>query len=203
MGVMIILWLIILVMLGVVVAPVGAVSCAVAARSRRMSWADAAYFAGVGALYGVFVTGWVYVLARIFNRSLPLPVMVVVYFLPYFSWVCILTGGISLSILWIWDNTLGITSDYVAPNPNAFSAALVSALLVCTAAVCLFGWGMSLRGLARRWMRDRECPTQGASLDSSYIRPFVYNYVWLAVGLGLAMMVASYMASIGVNIQGW
>ena len=203
MGIMIMLWIIALVMLGVVVTPVAAVSCAVAARARKSSWSGVAYFAGAGALYGLFVTGWVYVLARIFNRSLPFPVMVVVYFLPYISWICFVAGGIGVSIFAIWDNTLGITSDYVAPSASAFSAAWMSALLGTIAAGCLFACAMSLRDLVRRYKLDRARRTEAPSLDFGYIKPFLYNYVWLFTGIFTAMTIASYLASIGINIQGW
>lgn len=197
MGILTILWIIGLVMLGAVVAPVAAVSCAVAARYRGLHWDRVAYFAGVGALYGVSVTGWVYVLARIFNRSLPLPVMVVVYFLPYVSWVCIVVGGIGLEISRVWGNTLGIFGISVAPGADVVSAMWMSVLLGGIAAACLFACAMSLRDLARRYKRDRARGTETPSLDSGYIKPFIYNYIWLGVGICAAFAFAMYITAIG------
>ena len=174
MGFITILWIIALVMLGAVVAPVAAVSCAVAARYRRLSWSGIAYFAGAGALYGVFVTGWIYVLARTFNRSLPLPVMVVAYFLPYVSWICFVAGGIGLEIYEVWGHTLGFGGISVAPGATVGSAVWMSMLLGGIAAGCLFSSAMSLRDLARRYKRDRARRTEATSLDFGYIKPFLY-----------------------------
>lgn len=198
MGIMTILWIIALVMLGAVVAPVAAVSCAVAARSRqKSSWSGVAYFVGAGALYGVFVTGWVYVLAHIFNRSLPLPVMVVVYFLPYVSWICFVAGGIGLEIYLVWGHTLGFGGISVAPGATVGSAVWMSMLLGGIAAGCLFSSAMSLRDIARRYKRDRARRTEAPSLDFGYIKPFLYNYVWLVIGIYAAYMFAMHITDIG------
>lgn len=196
MGLVTILWIIALVMLGAVVAPVAAVSCGAAARHRGLHWNRVAYFAGAGALYGVFVTGWIYVLARIFNRSLPLPVIVIVYLLPYVSWICFVAVAIGLEISGVWGRTLGIGID-VAPGADVGSAVWVSMLLGGIATACLFACVMSLRDLARRWTRDRARPDEAPSVDFGYIKPFIYNYIWLGVGIYAAYMFAMYMIDIG------
>lgn len=197
MGFITIGWLAFLLVLGVAVAPVAAVLCAVAALSRKSSWSGVAYFAGAGALHGVSITGWIYVLARIFNRSLPFPVIVVVYFLPYVSWICFVVGAIGLYLYWVWGSTLGVGGMSVLPGADVGSAVGMSMLLGGIAAVCLFAWGMSLRDLAHRYKRDRARRTEAPSVDFGYIKPFLYNYVWLVIGICTAFVFAMYGNNIG------
>ena len=203
MGIMTIVWLIVLVGLGVIVAPVAAISCAIVARARKLTWDRVAYFAGAGALCGVFITGWIYVLVRLFNRSLPLPLLVVVYFLPYVSWICFGVGGIGISVLWIWEYTLGTDTGYVAPRASVGSAIRMSVFLGSVAAICLFAWAISLRGLIRSYKHDRARQIETPSLEFAYLKPFLYNYIWLAIGLAHAFIVAQYAVSIGIDIQGF
>ena len=105
-------------------------------------------FAVAGAMFGAFITGWIYELARIFNRSLPVPVMALVYIFPYTVWILVVTGGLGGLIANIWQYTLGIGSAAVAaPEGSILSATLMSVFLGLVAVVNIFSWTMSLRGL--------------------------------------------------------
>ena len=144
-GMLIVVLLLLAIGLGVLVVPLATMICGLIARSRGLSFME---FAVAGAMFGAFITGWIYVLARILNRSLPVPVMALVYIFPYTVWILVVTGGLGGLIANIWQYTLGIGSAAVAaPEGSILSATLMSVFLGLVAVVNIFSWTMSLRGL--------------------------------------------------------
>ena len=200
MGMTITAVLLLLVTLGVPLALIVGAACGVIARLRGLViWK----FAGMGALYGAFVFPWPYLLIRMFNRSPPLPILGVIYFFPYVIWlgVVLLMGS---SVLFIWQYTTGTTSTgYVAPKADVVSAVFMSVLIIGVAALCVFTLLLSIRGLYRRHKVDRTYLSMHDLPHSAYLMPFFFVYSWLIAGLIMAFVLAHYMISIGVDIQGF
>ena len=198
MGITVIIVLILLALAGAVTAPVVSLTCALVARARKLEvWR----FALAGALFGVFIFPWPYVLVRIYGRSLHIAGLGVIYFFAYVLWLGA-AATVVVQIVWIWEYTLGTSTGYVAPGGNVVSAVFMSALYASGIGVCVFGLFRSLRGLHGKYNSDRLIPT-GNRPDSAYVRPFAYAYLWLVASLGVALVTAYYMVSIGVDIQGF
>ena len=203
MGVLIILSMFLLIGIGVVVALITAMVCLILAHIRN---ANAIYFALWGALFGASITGAAYVLFRLYNRPPPFVAMLLIYVVPYALWILVTVGLIG-SIQFIWQYTVGYETSpgryYVASHANISSAVLMSVLLSGVAVVNIFTWAMSMRSLYGTYRRDRVYPLKGQLIDFAYMKPFVYMYLWLIGGLLSAYVVAKYMISIGVDIQGF
>ena len=198
MGVMVIVVLVLLALAGAVTAPVVTLTCASVAAVRKLEvWR----FALAGALFGVFIFPWPYVLVRMYGRSLPIAAMIVIYFFAYVLWLGA-AGSVVVGIQWIWEYTLGTSTGYVAPRASIGSAVFMSILYACVIAVCAFTLAMSLKGLYGKYRSDRRNPS-GNLPDGAYVKPFVYAYLWLVAALGVAFANAHYMVSIGVDIQGF
>ena len=203
MGITIIGLLIWLIGFGAICAPLLAIVCAVIAVKRK---ANVGHFALWGALYGASITGSVYILARLYNRSPPSAAMPIIYGLPYLIWILVVVGLIG-SMAWIWDYAVGFDIypgfPYVARRANSGSAVMMSALMGGIAAVSLLAWVKSIRSLCRTYRQDKARPLEALPIDIAYIKPFAYMYLWLFSGLIMALAVAEYAISIGVDIQGF
>lgn len=198
MGIMLILLLVLLALAGAVSALAATLICAVVALIRKLEvWR----FALAGALFGVFIFPWPYVLVRMYGRSLPIAAMAVIYFFAYALWLGAV-GSVVVSIQWIWEYTLGTSTGYVAPKASIRSAVFMSVLYGFGIAVCGLALVMSLKGLYSKYRANSRNPS-GNLPDGAYVRPFVYAYLWLVAALGVAFANALYMVSIGVDIQGF
>ena len=197
MGAFSIVGFLLLGMAALVMAPVAALLCGAFAWWQKKSiW----QFAAEGALNGILLLPWILVMVEARGRPVPI-VALLIYLFPYAIWlgVCaLIVGG---GIFWIWEYTLGTDTGYVAPRANPFSAALMSVFLGCCAAVNVGTLLFSARGVYRRYRQDR---TDGRLPEMTYyVQPFVFSYVWLGALLILGLLVAGYMVSIGVDIQGF
>ena len=202
MGIVIIGVLLIIIGLGLVSAVVSLVICTTAALIRGQRSKNLLRYAGYGAVFGFFITPWPYVVGRAFGRLLPLPLMVLVMAPSYFIWATLLVGGASWQIHNIWDVTTGF-GGWQAPRASVESAIVVSLGLTVLAIACLGACYFSIRGQYRRYKAEKATSQREQYPDLFYLAPFVYMYMWLIGGVFLALLVASYAVSIGVDIQGF
>ena len=122
---------------GAVTAPVVSLTCALVARARKLEvWR----FALAGALFGVFIFPWPYVLGRIYGCSLHIAGLGVIYFFAYVLWLGA-AATVVVQIVWIWEYTLGTSTGYVVPGREC----RVSRLHVCS--LCVWYRGLRLRAL--------------------------------------------------------
>ncbi len=196
MGIMSIVGFFFLGMAALVTTPLAALLCgAFAWRQKKSIWR----FAVEGALNGILVLPWILVMVKARGRTVPI-LALLIYLLPCAVWLGVL-AAIASGIFWIWEYTLGTDTGYVAPQANPVSAALMTVFLGFCAAVNVGTLLLSTRGIYRRYRQDRIA---GRSPELTYYaRPFVFSYVWLGALLVLGLLVAQYMISIGVDIQGF
>lgn len=197
MGGMSIVGFFLLGMAALVTTPVAALLCGAFAWWQKKSiWR----FAAEGALNGILVLPWILVIVKARGRPVPI-VALLIYLLPYAVWIGVF-ATIAVGIFGIWEYTLlGTEIGYVAPQANPVSAALMSVFLGCCAAVNVGTLFLSARGIYRRYRQDRIAGRMPEL--TYYTRPFVFSYIWLGALLILGLLVAQYMISIGVNIQGF
>ncbi len=179
-----------------VMTPVAALLCGAFAWWQKKSiWR----FAAEGALNGILILPWILVMVK--ARGSPVPIVaLLIYLFPYAIWLGIFALIVS-GIFWIWEYTLGTDTGYVAPRANLFSAALMSLFLGFCAAVNVGTLLLSARGIYRRYRQDRIASRLPEMMY--YVQPFVFSYIWLGALLILGLLVAGYMVSIGVDIQGF
>ena len=198
MGTIVIAVLLLLVLVGVPIAMIVCLTCILIAIVRKI---DVARFALAGALYGGFIFPWPYLLARMSGRSLPLPIIGIMYFFPYAIWFG-LALGVAGNIIPIWQYTTGIGSHYVAPNRNFITAVLLSVVLLCISGISIYSMLKSIAGFCSQYRKDRLHPPEDDMPDIAYIKPFAYSYAWLVGGLPVALIVAAHTIFVGLDIQG-
>ena len=124
-----------------------------------------------------------------------------IYLLPCAIWLGVL-AAIASGIFWIWEyTTFGTETGYLARQANPVSAALMTVFLGCCAAANVGTLLLSARGIYRRHRQDRAAGRLPEMMY--YARPFVFSYIWLGALFVLGLLVAKYMVSIGVDIQGF
>ncbi len=196
MGIVSIAGFIFLGMAALVTTPAAALLCGAFAWWQKKSiWR----FALEGALNGILLLPWILVMVKARGRPVPI-VALLIYLLPCAVWLGVF-AGIASGILFIWEYTLGTDIGYVAPRANPVSAALMSVFLGFCAAVNVGTLLLSARGIYRRYRQDRVAGRLPEMMY--YARPFVFSYIWLGALLVLGLLVAQYMISIGVDIQGF
>ena len=89
--------------LGVLCALLSAITCGIIAYAKKLG---VARFSCAGALYGVFIFPWTYLVARMFNRFPALPVLSMVYLLAYALWLGFIAGVVG-NVLWLWEYRVG------------------------------------------------------------------------------------------------
>ena len=195
MGITIIFLLILLLVLGVLLAVVVSITCGTIAKFKN---GDTASLVVAGALYGFFVFPWPLLLARMFGRSLPVPLISVIYFFPYAIWLGLVCGMLG-QIVAIWHYTTGIGRLAPLPGANYVSAILMSILFGAFAYVIAHALIRSLRSLRQQYREDRLRPPGDDVPDSAYVMPFVYVYAWSLFGIFAAIIAVWYAASIGME----
>ena len=197
MGIMSIVGFLFLGMAALVTTPVAALLCgAFAWWQKKRIWR----FALEGALNGILVLPWILVMVKARGRPVPIAALLI-YLLPLAVWLGVLAAIIN-GIVFIWEYTaFGTEIGYLAPQANPASAALMTVFLGFCAAVNAGTLFLSARDIYRRYRQDR---TAGRLPEMTYYaRPFVFSYIWLGALLVLGLLVAKYMVSIGVDIQGF
>lgn len=157
-------------------------------------------YALTGALFGFFIFPWVHVLASALGRRLHPVASTVIYALSHVGWIAVLPL-IYISVEFVWDYTLGTDTGYVAPRASIGSALVVSGLCVAVAAANVFSIYLSARFVADRYRADG--PGEVGVPGLGYLIPSVGGYVWLRLSFLMAVGIAFYMVSIGVDIQGF
>ena len=197
MGIMSIVGFFLLGMAALVTTPLAALLCGAFAWWQKKSiWR----FTLEGALNGILVLPWILVMVKARGRPVPMAALLI-YLLPCAIWLGVL-AAIAAGIYTIWEyTTFGTETGYVARLANPVSAALMTVFLGGCAAVNVGTLLLSARGIYRRYRQDRAA---GRLPELTYYaRPFVFSYVWLGALLVLGLLVAQYMISIGVDIQGF
>ena len=157
-------------------------------------------FAVEGALNGILVLPWILVMVKARDRPVPI-LALLIYLLPYAVWLGVFVAIIAGGMFYVWEYTLGTDTGYVAPRANIVSATLMSVFLGCCAAANVGTLLLSARGIYRRFKQDRISGLPPRLMY--YAGPFVFSYMWLGALLVLGILVAHYMVSIGVDIQGF
>ena len=187
--------------LGVLCALLSAITCGIIAHAKNLG---VGRFACAGALYGVFIFPWLYLVARMFNRFPALPVLAIVYLLAYALWLGFIAGVVG-NVLWLWEYRVG---GGIYQNPDRgieFAPLIVMSLSsACLIAVCLFTMGLSIRGIYRLHKESMERPTRTQMPSWRYLLPYLYSYLWFFIGgMTLALITASFAVSNGIDIQGF
>ena len=202
MGILMLLALFGLIALGIASAVLGLVICTAAALIHGQRSKNLLSYMGLGAVFGFFITPWLYVAGRALGKLLPFPLMVLVMAPPYLVWTTVFVSGASWQIYYIWDVTIGF-GGWQAPRPSVVSAIVVSLGLAVVAIVCLGTCYISIRGQYRRYKAEKVTSHTEQKPDWSYLAPFMYMYLWLGVGVFMGVLAALYLVSIGVDIQGF
>ena len=196
MGIFSVVGFLLLGMAALVTIPTAALLCGAFAWWQKKSiWR----FAAEGALNGILLLPWILVMVKVRGRPVPI-VALLIYLFPYAIWLVVF-ALIAVGIFSIWEYTLGTDTGYVAPGANPVSAALMTVFLGCCAAVNVGSLLLSARSIYRRYRQDRI--TGRLPEMMYYVQPFVFSYIWLGALLILGLLVAGYMASIGVDVQGF
>ena len=201
MGIAVIILFVMLGAAGVLCALLSAIVCGVIAHFRNLS---VVRFSCMGALYGVFILPWTFLVARMFNRHPVLPLLALVYLLAYALWLGFAAGVIG-SVMWPWEYRAG-GGIFQNPERGIALAPLIamSVLSAALVATCLFTMGLSLRGVYYRHREDRQRPDRAQTPSMGYLAPYLYAYLWFFVGgMALAFAVASFAVSNGIDIQGF
>ena len=187
--------------LGVLCALLSAFICGIIAYVKKIG---VARFSGAGALYGVFIFPWIYLVVRMFNRFPALPVLAIVYLLAYALWLGFIAGVVA-NVSWLWEYRVG-SGKYLDPERGIeFTPLIVMSIFsVCVIAICLFTMALSLRGLYRLHKEDKEQPTRTQMPPWRYLLPYLYAYLWFFVGgMTMALITATVATSNGIDIQGF
>ena len=187
--------------LGVLFALISAITCGIIAYARRLG---VARFSWAGALYGLFIFPWIYLVARMFNRFPPLPVLSLAYLLAYALWLGFMAGVVG-NVLWLWEYRVGSGIYQDIDRGIALTPLIVMSIFsACLIAVCLFTMGLSIRGIYRLYREDVERPARTQMPSSRYLMPYLYSYLWFFIGgMAMALITASFAVSNGIDIQGF
>lgn len=152
--------------IGLLWAPFAALFCAHAAGVRGF---ESRRYALAGAVYSIlFFWPWVYLIARMYGRTIPSPMIRLAYILLY----GVIWPSIALSF---------IPSAFGFPHPLW----IICPILILVSAVT---WSMSIRRLTS-WHRRYGHVSQDLSDDvfpsRIYIMPFAHAFLWLLVAIGV------------------
>ncbi len=165
--------------LGLLWAPVAALTCLLVARFRRLHGES---YAAAGAKHSILlVLPWIYLLVRmIFGRSLPTFLVAPVYVLIYGIWlisylVVFNVGGLVASVLDVL-----VTHSQPLASMGFFFIAL-SVILPLN----VYMWRSSVRNLRRRYAADKESTCQSPLVvpHRDYTAPFAWLILWSIVVL--------------------
>ena len=201
MGIVTIAIFAMLVTLGVLFALISAITCGIIAYARRLG---VARFSWAGALYGLFIFPWMYLVARMFNRFPPLPVLSLAYLLAYALWLGFMAGVVG-NVLWLWEYRVGSGIYQDIDRGIALTPLIVMSIFsACLIAVCLFTMGLSIRGIYRLYREDVEQPVRTQMPSPRYLMPYLFSYLWFFIGgMAMALITASFAVSNGIDIQGF
>ena len=175
--------------IGLLWAPVAAASCAFVARARKL---PPGLYASSGAKYSILlILPWVYLLIKLFGRSLPFLLLATVYALIYVVWAVGLIGGQAVSIAYFVLNSYG-------DDPLPLGGSIFWGGLTLTAAsVSTFTLIWTLRRVHQRAQRGREDSYSPPSplLDARYLEPFGWLLGWALLEVILAFIVGVYSLS--------
>lgn len=159
---------IIVLTIGIVWSPVGALLCGIAARKRGMSTAR---YALAGAFYSaLFILPWIYLMLRLLDRKAPTDLVRLGYVVIYIFW---LFGPIAL-----WFTLFYVFSSPQASSNNPFLDDYEEHVTQIT---ILIGSAISLLANVIFWMRSlyniRQARINDKSHSRSYVMPFIYPAV--------------------------
>ena len=159
---------IIVLTIGIVWSPVGALLCGIVAWKRGMSTAR---YALAGAFYSaLFILPWIYFMLRLLDRKAPTDLVRLGYVVIYISW---LFGPIALSFVLFYV--------FSSPEVSSNNLFLDDSEERVTQITVLVGSAISLLANVIFWMKSlrdiRQARINDKSHSRSYIMPFVYPAV--------------------------
>ena len=173
-----------LAIVGLLWAPVAALTCLLAVHFRRLS--DESYGAAGAKQSILLVLPWIYLMVRLmFGRSIPTPLVGAVYVLIYAFWLIVYIlvfniGGLLASVL-----DMLVTRSESLTTMAIFFVAL-SVMLPGN----ILTWRSSLRSLRRRYASDKNsaCKSPPVVPHGDYMTPFVWLIVWSIVILVITIV---------------
>ncbi len=151
-------------------APFAALICALIARARGL---PVGYYAKIGALYSALLfLPWVYLVARMLDKTIPNILIRIGYVLLYVVW---LFASIFITIMFAVLAHPGL--DHIGDMTNV--DLWLSTLLYITVLFNAGAWFASIRALRRAHAHRQD--DRGVLPAREYIMPFAYALAWLIV----------------------
>ena len=166
-----------LLLLGLLWAPLGAFICNRIARSKGL---DTGKYTGAGAGYSaLFFLPWCYLVARMFGKVPPEPIVRIAYVWLYVCWLALIAG---YGMYWYAENNLFSTVDL--ERHGLGKAIALAAIWFSAVAVQFSTWVLSvlrLRGAHARNRRKLGSTPRDILPGGMYVYPFVIFLVWIGV----------------------
>ena len=163
--------------LGVLFAPFAALICYI--RARLMGLPPGRY-ARIGALYStILLFPWIYLIVRMFNKTVPNFLIGIGYFVLYTMWFCGSVVVVVVIAIITGIVALGFDSD-VEPTYVHILTFCTVLVVLCVNAVM---WILSMVGLDR--FHRNHIPSEEILPDRAYITPFAYALAWIVAAVML------------------
>lgn len=198
--------------------PAAAVICACRARARGLSVSRYALF---GALCSVlFIVPWIYLVARMYDKSIPRNIVRTVYIILYALWLIgpiVMLSAVVVNELVFWMENANTQRYNLAPYATIFAVSVILAVLNITT------WILSLTLLRRQWLsgaQNRFVSALTAILsltpfrrgwisytqitltpnepvhDGVYLAPWIFLFWWMPISFaGSALIVGAYLVA--------
>ena len=170
--------------LGLLWAPVAALTCLLVARLRKL---DGESFGAAGAKQSILlVLPWIYLLVRLmFGRSIPRSLVAAVYVLIYAIWLIFYI--LVFNVVGLLASVLDIL---VTHSQSLTTMVILFIALSVMLPVNILTWGSSLRSLRRRYAADkkRACKSPPIVPHGDYMTPFVWLIVWSIIVLVITIV---------------
>lgn len=157
---------------GVLLAPFAALICYMKARSMGL---PPGHYARIGALYStILFLPWIYLIVRMFNKTVPNILIGIGYFVLYAMWFF---GSVLVMALMTFIFG-GATFSFDSEVEYRYVYALVFCIFLVLLCVNVVMWVLSMARLDR--FHRNHTPSEEILPDRAYIMPFAYALVWIA-----------------------
>ena len=157
--------------LGVLLSPFAALICYLRARSMGLS---PGYYARIGALYSsLLFLPWIYLIVRMFNKTVPNILIGIGYFVLYAVWFF---GSIAV-ISWFAVGNGIVALGFSTEFERTYVQILEFCMLLVLLCVNVVTWVVSMVRLDR--FHRNSIPSEGILPNRAYIMPFAYALIWI------------------------
>ncbi len=157
---------------GVLFAPFAALICYIRASSIGL---PPGHYARIGALYSTLLFfPWIYLIVRMFNKSLPNLLIGIGYCVLYTAWFFGSIVVLAVVAIFIGIIALGFSTDV----ERTYIHILLFCAVIIILCVDVVAWILSMARLDR--FHRNHIPSEGFLPDRAYIMPFAYALVWIA-----------------------